>query len=370
MVVDAPAGVIAPGLAAPRPPREGSGVMGVQAAHDVHQGARAEQPSEPLPLVGSKPRLPQVRRRVGQVGPGVGDVEVAEHQKLAARAPRIQTRAGQVAAERRHEAQLAALFGGPLGAVVRVAALGQVQRADGQRWSVRRVEIDLQVAALVVEAAAAEARAHRRRRPARQHGDAVAPGTAAGVVTEPVLRPRVHRQVVHPAPHLLQGHDVGPALLEPGTETTPHRRPNAVHVGGGDAQRGHGSPSYLPWRAECSTRILTTMGTLSYGMITSLDGYAEGPDGRFDWATPDESTHRFVNEREREFGTYLTAGACSRPCRSGPRTTGSKASRTCCTSTPTSGATATRSSTPPPWPHPRSPAPGSNAPSTSTPCGP
>ena len=47
------------------------------------------------------------------------------------------------------------------------------------------------------------------------------------------------------------------------------------------------------------------MGTLSYGMITSLDGYAEGPDGRFDWATPDESTHRFVNEREREFGTYL-----------------------------------------------------------------
>lgn len=59
-----------------------------------------------------------------------------------------------------------------------------------------------------------------------------------------------------------------------------------------------------PWRAE-STRILTTMGTLSYGMITSLDGYAEGPDGRFDWATPDESTHRFVNEREREFGTYL-----------------------------------------------------------------
>lgn len=51
--------------------------------------------------------------------------------------------------------------------------------------------------------------------------------------------------------------------------------------------------------------ILATMGTLSYGMITSLDGYSQGPDGRFDWAEPDEPTHRFVNEREREFGTYL-----------------------------------------------------------------
>jgi len=47
------------------------------------------------------------------------------------------------------------------------------------------------------------------------------------------------------------------------------------------------------------------MGALCYGMIISLDGYAKGPDGGFDWAEPDEATHRFVNEREREFGTYL-----------------------------------------------------------------
>ena len=47
------------------------------------------------------------------------------------------------------------------------------------------------------------------------------------------------------------------------------------------------------------------MGMLSYGMITSLDGFVAGPDGDFDWAEPDEETHRFVNEREHSVGTYL-----------------------------------------------------------------
>ena len=47
------------------------------------------------------------------------------------------------------------------------------------------------------------------------------------------------------------------------------------------------------------------MGTLSYGMISSLDGFVAGADGDFDWAEPDEETHRFVNERERSVGTYL-----------------------------------------------------------------
>ena len=47
------------------------------------------------------------------------------------------------------------------------------------------------------------------------------------------------------------------------------------------------------------------MGMLSYGMITSLDGFVAGPDGDFDWAEPDEETHRFVNERELSVGTYL-----------------------------------------------------------------
>jgi dihydrofolate reductase len=47
------------------------------------------------------------------------------------------------------------------------------------------------------------------------------------------------------------------------------------------------------------------MGTLSYGMISSLDGFVAGPDGDFDWAEPDEETHRFVNDREKAVGTYL-----------------------------------------------------------------
>jgi dihydrofolate reductase len=47
------------------------------------------------------------------------------------------------------------------------------------------------------------------------------------------------------------------------------------------------------------------MGVLSYGMISSLDGFVAGPEGDFDWAEPDEETHRFVNERERNVGTYL-----------------------------------------------------------------
>jgi dihydrofolate reductase len=47
------------------------------------------------------------------------------------------------------------------------------------------------------------------------------------------------------------------------------------------------------------------MGRLIYSTIASLDGYIEDRNGRFDWAAPDEEVHRFVNELERPFGTYL-----------------------------------------------------------------
>lgn len=47
------------------------------------------------------------------------------------------------------------------------------------------------------------------------------------------------------------------------------------------------------------------MAELSYSMIASLDGYVEDADGRFDWAEPDAEVHAFVNDREREVGTYL-----------------------------------------------------------------
>ena len=47
------------------------------------------------------------------------------------------------------------------------------------------------------------------------------------------------------------------------------------------------------------------MAKLIYSAITSLDGYIEDADGKFDWAEPDEEVHAFVNELERRVGTYL-----------------------------------------------------------------
>lgn len=47
------------------------------------------------------------------------------------------------------------------------------------------------------------------------------------------------------------------------------------------------------------------MGRLIYSAIASLDGYVADEQGNFDWAAPDEEVHAFVNDTEREIGTYL-----------------------------------------------------------------
>ena len=47
------------------------------------------------------------------------------------------------------------------------------------------------------------------------------------------------------------------------------------------------------------------MPELIYSAITSLDGYTEDEQGKFDWAAPDEEVHAFVNQLERSVGTYL-----------------------------------------------------------------
>jgi dihydrofolate reductase len=44
---------------------------------------------------------------------------------------------------------------------------------------------------------------------------------------------------------------------------------------------------------------------LIYTAITSLDGYIEDAEGKFDWAAPDEEVHAFVNDLERPVGTHL-----------------------------------------------------------------
>jgi dihydrofolate reductase len=47
------------------------------------------------------------------------------------------------------------------------------------------------------------------------------------------------------------------------------------------------------------------MARLVYSAVASLDGYTADADGRFDWAAPSEEVHAFVNDLERNVGTYL-----------------------------------------------------------------
>ena len=47
------------------------------------------------------------------------------------------------------------------------------------------------------------------------------------------------------------------------------------------------------------------MAKLTYSTQTSLDGYINDEQGKFDWAKPDEEVHSFFNELERPIGTHL-----------------------------------------------------------------
>jgi len=47
------------------------------------------------------------------------------------------------------------------------------------------------------------------------------------------------------------------------------------------------------------------MARLIYSATASLDGYINDARGGFDFAAPDAEVHAFVNDREREIGTYL-----------------------------------------------------------------
>jgi dihydrofolate reductase len=47
------------------------------------------------------------------------------------------------------------------------------------------------------------------------------------------------------------------------------------------------------------------MAKLIYAAIMSLDGYIADENGNFDWAEPDAEVHAFVNDLERQVGTYL-----------------------------------------------------------------
>ena len=47
------------------------------------------------------------------------------------------------------------------------------------------------------------------------------------------------------------------------------------------------------------------MGTLSYTMSTSLDGYVEDTAGSIAFSAPDEEVHRFANQQTRETAAFL-----------------------------------------------------------------
>ena len=47
------------------------------------------------------------------------------------------------------------------------------------------------------------------------------------------------------------------------------------------------------------------MGTLSYTMSTSLDGYVEDAAGSIAFSAPDEEVHRFANQQTRETAAFL-----------------------------------------------------------------
>jgi dihydrofolate reductase len=47
------------------------------------------------------------------------------------------------------------------------------------------------------------------------------------------------------------------------------------------------------------------MAQLIYLAISSLDGYIEDTEGKFDWAAPDDEVHGFINNLVRTAGTFL-----------------------------------------------------------------
>lgn len=51
--------------------------------------------------------------------------------------------------------------------------------------------------------------------------------------------------------------------------------------------------------------VYPRMAHLIYLTNTSLDGYIEDADGRFDWSVPDAELHQFFNDLTRPVGTFL-----------------------------------------------------------------
>jgi dihydrofolate reductase len=71
--------------------------------------------------------------------------------------------------------------------------------------------------------------------------------------------------------------------------------------------KGWGSRNCFAAIRACTTNLGggRIMAKLIYSTIMSVDGYVADQDGGFEWAVPDEETHTFINELQRDVGTYL-----------------------------------------------------------------
>jgi dihydrofolate reductase len=47
------------------------------------------------------------------------------------------------------------------------------------------------------------------------------------------------------------------------------------------------------------------MGSVTYSMAVSLDGYVVGPDGDFDWTAPDQEVFHLATDEVRKVGVHL-----------------------------------------------------------------
>lgn len=54
------------------------------------------------------------------------------------------------------------------------------------------------------------------------------------------------------------------------------------------------------------------MGRLIFSAIGSLDGFMTDPEGKFDWAVPDEEVLADIDAEARTVGTYLYGRQCTR----------------------------------------------------------
>src|SRR5688572_17846195 len=222
LVVDAPADVLLPRLAAVRPPRVLIGLV-VQLAEHIDETQLVEDARQPCALLGQEAGVLLVGAPVPEIDLPVRDVPVAAQDDFLVSV----FQALQVQQEVLQEAEFRSL-----------AMLAGRARRHIHRHHPELAEARLDVATLSVELAALESTAHFVRGLAAIQGDAaialfLGEGMAGLKDLETV---QLGVEVDFLALHLLQAYDIGALPGEPAEKPLVRRRPNAVYVKGDDPQ--------------------------------------------------------------------------------------------------------------------------------------